>query len=156
MEVSLASTPTNRVVSRASFFQKQWASWAGRMSLLPSPFPHLVTVLRTQCRALLHEILLTQGSAPLFLMSPALVGRFFTTSATWEAPGESLGDALFVRKGFLKEGKEKFASEEQRVRERNGIWQLSSRLTPSIITRKDRSVSGFCQNPFSMGLKIKF
>lgn len=48
MEVSLASTPTNRVVSRASFFQKQWASWAGRMSLLPSPFPHLVTVLRTQ------------------------------------------------------------------------------------------------------------
>ena len=111
---------------------------------------------RVGCRALLQEILLTQGSAPLFLISPALVGRFFTTSATWEAPGEYLGDALFVRKGFLKEGKEKFASEEQRVRERNGIWQLSSRLTPSIITRKDRSVSGFCQNPFSMGLKIKF
>ena len=88
------------------------------------------------CRALLQEIFPTHGSAPLFLMSPALVGRFFTTTATWEAPREYLGDALFFRKGFLKEGKEKFASEEQRVRERNGIWQLSSRLTPSIITRK--------------------
>ena len=29
-------------------------------------------------------IFLTQGSNP-FLMSPALVGRFFTTGATWEA-----------------------------------------------------------------------
>ena len=26
------------------------------------------------------------GSKPMFLMSPALAGRFFTTSATWEAP----------------------------------------------------------------------
>ena len=27
------------------------------------------------------------GIEPLSLMSPALVGRFFTTSATWEALG---------------------------------------------------------------------
>ena len=26
------------------------------------------------------------GIKPMFLMSPALAGRFFTTSATWEAP----------------------------------------------------------------------
>lgn len=29
MEMSLASTPTNTVVSCASFLQKQWALWAG-------------------------------------------------------------------------------------------------------------------------------
>ena len=36
------------------------------------------------CRALLQEIFLTQGSAVLFLTSPALVGRFLTTGATWK------------------------------------------------------------------------
>ena len=36
------------------------------------------------CHALLQGIFPTQGSN-LQLMSPALVGRFFTTSATWEA-----------------------------------------------------------------------
>ena len=30
------------------------------------------------------------GIEPTSLMSPALAGRFFTTSATWEAPIESL------------------------------------------------------------------
>ena len=34
------------------------------------------------CHVLLQGISLTQGSS---LMSPALAGRFFTTSATWEA-----------------------------------------------------------------------
>ena len=28
------------------------------------------------------------GIEPMSLMSPALAGRFFTTHATWEAPGE--------------------------------------------------------------------
>ena len=36
--------------------------------------------------ALLQEIFPTQG-LKLHLSSPALPGRFFTTSATWEAPG---------------------------------------------------------------------
>ena len=35
------------------------------------------------CHALLQGIFLTQGSNP-DLLSPALAGRFFTTSATWE------------------------------------------------------------------------
>lgn len=48
MEESLASTPTNRVVSCASFFRKQWALRAGKMSLLPLPSPRLVTVLGAQ------------------------------------------------------------------------------------------------------------
>ena len=39
------------------------------------------------CRALLQEIFLTQGVKPTSLTSPALAGGFFTTSATWEAPG---------------------------------------------------------------------
>ena len=30
-------------------------------------------------------VFLTQGSSPVSLVSPALAGRFFTTSATWEA-----------------------------------------------------------------------
>ena len=37
------------------------------------------------CHALLQGIFLTQGSNPHLIMSPALAGRFFTTSATWEA-----------------------------------------------------------------------
>ena len=36
------------------------------------------------CRALLHGIILTQGSN-LYLLSPALAGRFFTASTTLEA-----------------------------------------------------------------------
>ena len=35
--------------------------------------------------ALLQGIFLTQGSKPMSLKSPALVGRFFAASATWEA-----------------------------------------------------------------------
>ena len=37
------------------------------------------------CDALLQEIFLTQGSNPCLTVSPVLAGRFFTTSATWEA-----------------------------------------------------------------------
>ena len=36
--------------------------------------------------ALLQGIFLTQGPNPRLFASPALVSRFFTTSATWEAP----------------------------------------------------------------------
>ena len=37
------------------------------------------------CHSLLQGIFLIQGSNPSLLASPALAGRFFTTSATWEA-----------------------------------------------------------------------
>ena len=37
------------------------------------------------CHALLQGILSYLGIEPASLMSPALAGRFFTTSATWEA-----------------------------------------------------------------------
>ena len=37
------------------------------------------------CHFLLQEIFLTEGSNPHLFLSPALVGGFFTTSATWEA-----------------------------------------------------------------------
>ena len=39
-----------------------------------------------RCHALLQGIFPTQGLNPTSLMSPALTGRFFTTSTTWEAP----------------------------------------------------------------------
>ena len=41
------------------------------------------------CYALLHGIFLTQGPNSRLLLSPALAGRFFTTSATWEAEAQS-------------------------------------------------------------------
>ena len=37
------------------------------------------------CYVLLQGIFSTQGHEPTSLMCPALAGRFFTTSATWEA-----------------------------------------------------------------------
>ena len=37
------------------------------------------------CHLLLQGIFPTQGSDSRLLPSPALAGRFFTTSATWEA-----------------------------------------------------------------------
>ena len=40
------------------------------------------------CHALLQGLFLTQGSNPF--LPPALAGRFFTTSATWEAPVPSI------------------------------------------------------------------
>ena len=36
------------------------------------------------------------GTTPTFLTSPALVGRFFTTSATWKAPDTSCCCCCFV------------------------------------------------------------
>ena len=44
------------------------------------------------CHALLQGIFLTQGSN--LLMSPALAGGFFTTSATWKASDSSLAPNL--------------------------------------------------------------
>ena len=49
-----------------------------------TPGPTLCNPQEWVCLALLQRIFLTQGSNPR-LMSPALAGRFFTTSATWEA-----------------------------------------------------------------------
>ena len=39
------------------------------------------------CHTLFQGTFLTQGSKLCLFMSPALAGRFFTTSTTWEAPG---------------------------------------------------------------------
>ena len=41
------------------------------------------------------------GIEPEALMSPALAGRFFTTSATWEAPQESLACIKFSECGSI-------------------------------------------------------
>ena len=35
------------------------------------------------------------GTEPMSLMSPALAGRFFTTSATWEVPVHAWYDAKY-------------------------------------------------------------
>ena len=43
------------------------------------------------CHALLRGIFPTQGSNPMFLMSPALPGGFFTTRITWEALAKLTG-----------------------------------------------------------------
>ena len=41
------------------------------------------------------------GTEPVSLMSPALVGGFFTTSTTWEAHC-IYTDSLFIKLGLLK------------------------------------------------------
>ena len=41
---------------------------------------------RVGCHAFLQGIFLTQGLKLCLLLSPALAGGFFTTSATWEGP----------------------------------------------------------------------
>ena len=38
------------------------------------------------CHALLQGIFSSPGIEPMSVASPALAGRFFTTSVTWEAP----------------------------------------------------------------------
>ena len=48
---------------------------------------------RVRCHALLQGIFPTQGLNPR-LLSPALVGGFFTTSTTWEAPWTTGGNTI--------------------------------------------------------------
>ena len=48
---------------------------------------------------LLQAIFLTQGSKPVSLTAPAVAGRFFTTSATWEAP-ETVANMVLVDDAF--------------------------------------------------------
>ena len=51
------------------------------------------------CHALFQGIFPTQGSN-LSLMSPALLGRFFTTSATWDAHLYLCSKAIFLYNGY--------------------------------------------------------
>ena len=61
------------------------------------------------CHALLQGIFPTQGSNPNLSLSPALAGRFFTASTTWEAhlatwvspPGGSAGKEAACKAGDL-------------------------------------------------------
>ena len=48
------------------------------------------------CHALLQRDLPDPGIKTVSLMSPALAGRFFTTSATWEAPSITTLDFNYV------------------------------------------------------------
>ena len=43
-----------------------------------------------------------QGTEPRFLMSPALAGRFFSTSAPWEAPKVPLDNVLIFLSTFKR------------------------------------------------------
>ena len=49
------------------------------------PWDSLGKNIGVGCHLLLQEIFLTQGIKPESPVSPALSGRFFTTSAIWEA-----------------------------------------------------------------------
>ena len=52
--------------------------------LCPWDFPGKIT--RVGCQFPSPGDLPDPGNEPVFLMSPVLAGRFFSTSATWEAP----------------------------------------------------------------------
>ena len=64
-------------------FSHVWLLMSGHSLLCPwnSPGKNIGVV----CHVLLQGIFLTQGLNPHHFMFPALAGRFFTTSATWEA-----------------------------------------------------------------------
>ena len=64
-------------------FSHVWLLMSGHSLLCPwnSPGKNIGVV----CHVLLQGTFLTQGLNPHHFMFPALAGRFFTTSATWEA-----------------------------------------------------------------------
>ena len=57
------------------------------------------------CYALLQGNLPNPGIEPPSLASPALAGRFFTTSATWEALGNQAGSTLTGTEKQVIDGK---------------------------------------------------
>ena len=69
------------VLSHSSHVQLFATSWTGWN---PPGWDSLGKNTGVGCHALLQGIFPTQGSNPS-LISPALAGRFFTISATWEA-----------------------------------------------------------------------
>ena len=72
------------VLSRSVMSDFLWSHGLQPTRLLcPGDFPGKNTGV--DCHALLQEIFPTQGWTHV-LSLPALAGRFFTTSATWEAP----------------------------------------------------------------------
>ena len=68
-------------LSHVQFFAIHWA--AARQTPLSMEFSRQKYWSGLLCPPLGH--LLDPGIEPMSLMSPALAGRFFTTSATWEA-----------------------------------------------------------------------
>ena len=68
---------------------------------MPGSFAHGILqarILEWVCHAFLQGIILTQGSKVCLSMSPALGGRFFTTSATWK---------VWMKVNFSKKKKKK-------------------------------------------------
>ena len=72
------------VLSRFSHVQLFVTLWIGARQA-PHPWDSPGNNAGVGCHALLQGILSYLGIEPASLMSPALAGRFFTTSATWEA-----------------------------------------------------------------------
>ena len=60
-------------------------------------------ILGVGFHALLQEIFSTQGLNPCLWHLPALAGRFFTSSATWEAPRSSIALQRHARTGWKSE-----------------------------------------------------
>ena len=72
---------------------------------LPSSFVHGNSPGKTTgvgCHALLQGIFPTQGLKPCSLMYAALVGRFFTTGATWEALLYILTSYIFEKNSAVR------------------------------------------------------
>ena len=76
-----------------SDFLQPYGPWAATI-LYPCDSPGKNTGVG--CHALLQEIFLTQGSNLSLFTSPALVDRFFTTSAVWEAPIKPYASLIFL------------------------------------------------------------
>ena len=94
----------------------------------------------TGCHALLQGILLTQVSNLCLLHLPALVGGFFTTSITWEAPSKGnytfacsyhkrISFYHFVRCGDWSEGGTSFTASSLQIKSQFFLRRLGTLLT---------------------------
>ena len=83
--VILGSLPCmDLAICSQSFCNNSWCRhlWRSRKK---QKSESLLSLTVHGCHALLQGIFLTLGIKPASLMSPALSGRFFTTTATWDA-----------------------------------------------------------------------
>ena len=79
------------------------------------------------CHAVLRRIFPTQGSNPS-LLSLALVDRFFTSRAIWEAPPRQEANIIQIISALLKEGCGAVRGAESSPNAHRTPWESQSRL----------------------------
>ena len=79
------------------------------------------------CHALVQGIFPIQGSYSR-LISPAVAGRFFTTSTNWEAGKEEIYTPTFIKHWLGANTQEEEASNRSRLQGQSQMFALGSHL----------------------------